>query len=290
MCVIGVDIGGSHITAAAIDTARQEIIYASRIRMRVNAAGDAKNILHVWSEAVRYAIHAAKGCQVLGIGIAMPGPFDYKQGISHIRDLHKYDALYGMDIRQRLSESLGLEPEKIIFENDAACYLLGEVINGAAKGSRNAIGLTLGTGLGSAFYKDGKLEEGTLYKAPFRDSIAEEFLSTRWFVRRYDELTGREVRDVKELVQQIRVDRTAQLVIAEFGESLTEFIAPYLEERKPDVLVIGGNIAHTWDLFIDPLIAYLQSSSLPTRVVKSVLGENANLLGAAGLVEMSRHE
>ncbi|GAA4306234.1 ROK family protein [Compostibacter hankyongensis] len=282
---IGVDIGGSHVTVAAVDLIQKEVNYGSRTRMRVNAGGTADDILRLWGEAIRYVLHFACCKQATGIGIAMPGPFDYEKGISHIRGLHKYESLFGLNIREKLSGQISRPPESIVFENDAACFLSGEVINGAARGCRSAVGITLGTGLGSAYFHDGQAREATLYKMPFRDSIAEDYLSTRWFVKRYRELSGREVKDVKELVQQLRVDRTVQIVFEEFGHTLSLCLLPWLQEHNPEVLVVGGNIANAWELFSDPLIRGLSDSRLHTRVVKSTLGENAILLGAAGLTE-----
>ena len=66
--------------------------------------------------------------------------------------------------------------------NDASCFLKGEVFGGAAKGYNHVIGITLGTGLGSATFKNGVVYDGDLYYTPFKESTAEDYLSTRWFI------------------------------------------------------------------------------------------------------------
>lgn len=278
---IGVDIGGSHVTSAAVNIQKKEILYASRSRMRVNAAGEAEDILHIWASCIRYSMDFIKAEPLGGIGIAIPGPFDYEGGVCQIKNQHKYDSLYGMNIRQELAHRLDLDQELIHFENDASCFLLGEILHGSTQEVTKAIGLTLGTGFGSAYYEQGKLKEGTLYREPFREGIAEDYFSTRWFVSRYKALTGRSMRDVKELVQQIKLDRTAEMVFEEFGTNLAEFMVPFLEHHQPELLIIGGNIVQTWDLFIEPLQQGLDEKKLPVHILRSTMGENAHILGAA---------
>lgn len=278
---IGVDIGGSHITSAAVNIQKKEILYASRSRMRVNAAGEAEDILHIWASSIRYSMEFIKAETLRGIGIAIPGPFDYPKGICQIQNQHKYDSLFGLNIREELARRLDLDHQLVHFENDAACFLLGEILHGSTKQVSKAIGLTLGTGFGSAFYEQGKLKEGTLYREPFRDGIAEDYFSTRWFVNRYKALSGRSMRDVKELVQQIKLDRTAEMVFEEFGTNLAEFMVPFLVQYQPELLIIGGNIVQTWDLFIEPLQQGLAQKKLPVEIARSLMGENAHILGAA---------
>src|SRR5688572_21060975 len=87
------------------------------------------------------------------LGVAVPGPFDYERGISLVR--HKLLELHGVDLRSELAAALGFAPSSIRFLNDAAAFALGEWWVGAARGHRRAVGITLGTGLGSAFLDAG---------------------------------------------------------------------------------------------------------------------------------------
>ncbi|MNT42828.1 Fructokinase [compost metagenome] len=167
--------------------------------------------------------------------------------------------------------------------NDAACFLKGEAFCGAAEGAKSAIGFTLGTGLGSAYYFNEKAEDAQLWCSRFRDNIAEDYISARWFVRRYQELSGREIVDVKALADLVDTDGTAFMVFSEFGETLSEFMMPILMDKKPEYVVIGGNIANGWNLFINKLQDDVHQQLPDIKIVKAQLSEEAALIGAASL-------
>ena len=283
---IGADIGGSHISTAAIDLTNADIVPSSFYRTEVNAQGDAENILSAWTEAINASIQAVGKDAVKGVGLAMPGPFDYPNGISLINDVNqnKFLSLYQMSVREALAQRLGLDGVNILFKNDAECFLLGEVFGGAAKGSKRAIGVTLGTGFGSAFVFEGQSKDADLWCAPFRGGIAEDFISTRWFVNRYTEITGKAPKSVKDLADNVTTDPNARLVFDEFGGTLCEFLVPLAVKHRADTLVIGGNIALSWNLFIAPLQKAIAENSPATRVVRAQLAEEAALIGGASLL------
>lgn len=289
---IGADIGGGHITVAVIDLDEAKILQGSYCRMEVEAEGNAENILTSWSEAIIQSIELADSeagidtSYIIGMGLAMPGPFDYENGIAKIEEQKKFRALYGMNIRTELSRRTGFDPEYIRFKNDAENFLRGCVFGGAAKGSRNAIGVTLGTGFGSAYCVDGESVDADLWCAPFRGKTVEDFISTRWFITRYRELTGELVRGAKFLIDGVvnGTDDAAKQVFAEFSEALIEFLVPLVKERQADTLVIGGSIALSAHLFIEPLKAAMAKENPSTRVLTTILGEESTLLGCASLL------
>lgn len=289
---IGADIGGGHITVAVIDLDKAEIVTGSYCRMEVDAEGNAENILTSWSEAIIQSIELADSeggidtSYIIGMGLAMPGPFDYENGIARIEEQKKFRSLYGMNIRTELSRRTGFAPENIKFKNDAENFLRGCVFGGAGKGSENAIGVTLGTGFGSAYCKDGESVDADLWCAPFRGKTAEDFISTRWFIARYRELTGKQVRGVKFLIDGVvnNSDEAAKQVFAEFSETLIEFLVPLVSEKKADTLVIGGSIALSAHLFIEPLKAAMAKANPSTRVLTTILGEESTLLGCGSLL------
>ena len=149
--VVGVDVGGSHITAGLIDMANKSYVPNTEVRKRVNSHAPADEILGIWAATIAEVDPKGEYC----IGMAMPGPFDYQNGIALIKGFNKYDELYGLNIRELLAERLNIKGEMIRFRNDAEAFLEGEVFCGAAKGFTDVIGITLGTGLGSAISKDG---------------------------------------------------------------------------------------------------------------------------------------
>ena len=284
---IGADIGGSHISTAAVDLTDAVIVRSSIRRTEVNAQGDAESILSAWTEAISGSIGVVGGDAVKGVGLAMPGPFDYPAGISLINDAsqNKFLSLYKMNVKEALAQRLNIDAAQIMFKNDAECFLLGEVFGGAAKGAKRSIGVTLGTGFGSAFMFDGRSEDANLWCAPFRGGIAEDFISTRWFIGRWKELTGKTPEGVKELADAAPGNQPqAKALFDEFGATLREFLLPLAVKHRADAIVIGGNIALSWDLFIAPLQDALAGESPATRVVKAKLAEEAALVGSAGLL------
>lgn len=282
--VLGIDIGGSHLTAALVDEATRKFVPDSYLRVRVNSKGTAEEILGIWTKAIEDTFQAYPVANKR-IGIAMPGPFDYANGISLIKGLDKYEALYKRNVKQILSQRLSISPASILMMNDAACFLRGEVYYGAARGYQDVIGITLGTGTGSAMHHNGVTHDANLGPAPFMDSIADEYFSTRWFVKRYRELTGTTVKDVKALTDLYQTDANVKTIFAEFVKNLVVFLEGFVKAEKPQVIVMGGNIAQCSDLFLSDLTAQLATRAITVPIVRAELGEEAAILGAASLFE-----
>ncbi len=78
----------------------------------------------------------------------------------------------------------------------------GEVFGGCAQGFKSAFGVTLGTGLGTTFFNGEFATDEDLWDSPFRNSICEDYLATRWFVNHYKELTGEEISGTKDLLDK----------------------------------------------------------------------------------------
>lgn len=282
--ILGVDIGGSHLTAALVNESSRKFVPDSYTRIRVNSHGTAEEILTTWVMAVQevYAKHPVTGKR---IGIAMPGPFDYEKGISLITGLDKYEALYKLNIKQLLAQRLDIPVTSVLMMNDAACFLRGEVYYGSAQGYQDVIGITLGTGTGSATHHHGVTEDANLGPAPFMDSIADEYFSTRWFVKRYADRTGKTVKDVKALAELYNKDANVKAIFQEFTDNLSVFLEGFVKTEKPQVIVMGGNIAQCDALFLSDLVKKLETAGVTIPIVKAQLGEEAAILGAASLFE-----
>ncbi len=275
--VIAADIGGTHVTAALVDTNDWQVITESTVRHSVNSHADAKSILSAWSTPFQEVIRNRPTIVMPSIGIAMPGPFDYENGISYMRDQDKYDNLYGMDIRMELAERIGVDGANIRFINDAAAFLQGEVFAGKHNGFPKVLGITLGTGLGTAVWEPGSnATDADLWKTPYLDSNAEEYLVTRWFVRKAAQhhigVTG-----LRELLELRNKHAIIDDILAEYSNHLLHFLRFFGEKETTDRLIIGGNIAKAWDIFraFNP-IAF---DRFNIRI--SQLGEHAALIGAA---------
>lgn len=278
---IGVDIGGSHISAARIDMDTAAVLHPYKVRRSVNAQAAAPEIIEAWAAAIR-EVAMDTPLDVVHLGIAMPGPFDYSEGISGMKGQGKYDALFGLNVRTLLAVALNVPERQIFFMNDAACFLQGEMFGGAGHGKRRAIGLTLGTGLGSAWYEEeAGAVDADLWRSPFRTGIAEDYLSTRWFISCYQQLSGRQVGNVKELLALRAQDRNADKVLDIFAVNLATFLLPLIKENQPDIVLLGGNISRAYDLFGPALLDTLLQNGIKAEIQQVDDSETAAMLGAA---------
>ena len=80
---IGVDVGGGHLTIALVDIKVKKIVDGSRIHMSIDSQQDALSILTKIVDGIKTCFEKF-GNPIIGIGISIPGPFDYKEGISKI--------------------------------------------------------------------------------------------------------------------------------------------------------------------------------------------------------------
>jgi glucokinase len=279
--VIGVDIGGTHCTSALIDLQQKKIVPSTLNSTAINANGSSKEIIAAWSDCITIA---KQDFTIDAVCLAMPGPFDYEAGISLIQGQNKYDHLYGLNIKELLGLALHLPPAAIFMTNDAACFLHGEVFGGVADKHVNdtVIGVTLGTGLGSAVYKKGWARSADLWNLPFKDGIAEDYLSTRWFVQHFKQLTGKTIKGVKELAQLAETNDAAISVFHAFGNNLGEFLLAFIKKENPTAIVVGGNISKAFALFRDPVHRVIADQYPHIKIKQAILGEEAPLLGAAG--------
>lgn len=271
---VGADIGGSHITTALIDLENRTLIAGSYYRAHIDANGSAADIICNWGEVIKKSMAAATGAYK--VGIAMPGPFDYEKGISFITGLHKYELLYGLNVKELLAAELQIQPGHIKMANDASCFLRGELFSGAVKGELSVTGLTLGTGFGSAIAENGIVRDGAYFDLPFLASRAEDYFCSRWLVKRYQEISGRQVANVKEIAAL--KDGYSITVFHEFGDNLALFLSTLA--KVPERVLLGGNIAQTYHLFSPGLQEGLNKKGLNISFVLSTLDENAALLGA----------
>jgi glucokinase len=280
--IAGVDIGGTHITAALVNPYDGTLVPGTLIRKTVQSQEAANTVIDTWASAIGTVFSRHSGpIAHRRIGIAMPGPVDYELGVSHIKDQGKYDHLYGLNIKELLAERLGIRPDHIRMMNDALCFLRGEVAGGAGRGAKSVLGLTLGTGLGSAWYHDNKVVDADLWRMPYKGYIAEDLLSSRWFVQRYALQSGHEVANTKELVDRLPQDPSIAEIFGEFALELADFLEAVLPAHPSEMIILGGNIARSHRLFLPGLENALQEKDISVPVRIALLGEDAHIVGAA---------
>jgi glucokinase len=291
---IGTDIGGSHITCAAIDLVTGKIFRETLTERSVDNQAPADAIIGTWTEALSNVLSKFPMENVKGIGFAMPGPFDYVKGISYIRGVAKYENLYGINVAGSIAKNLGVNKEFLIrFMNDASAFAVGEAWAGSAAKADRSLSITFGTGFGSAFISkripivDGPLvpKLGCIYHIPYRDGIADDYFSTRGLLGRYKKLTGKELNGVKELASLASSDKTVIDLFTDFGDNAGLFLAPFLKNFRAEILVVGGNISHAYNLFGEVFENRLKTEDCNCEVAISKLKEDAALLGSAYMLD-----
>jgi glucokinase len=276
--VLVYDVGGSHISAAVFDNDSCSI--AQEASAGYPSEQSTETFLNVLHSLAATAMEATPG--VRGASLAMPGPFDYDAGVSWMQ--HKLAYLYGFDLRGALAGHFGWPKSSIRFLNDAAAFLMGEVAGGAARGVSRVVGITLGTGVGSAFTINGHIVRegagvppgGEIWNVPYQGGIVEDRISTRAIQKSYRERTGGE-REVAAIAASAAGDPLAADVFSEFGRNLGVALREVLSQFGPQAIVLGGGIARSAHLFL--AAAQQEIGEVPQLRISS-LGDHAPLVGA----------
>lgn len=282
---IGIDIGGSHATASVIDVSIDGVQPLVLRRKDINSYGSANDIFESIGNIIKDIVAEEK--EVAAVGLAFPGPFDYEKGVSAIAGVGgKFQATFGMHVKQALKTVTGLDDLPFAFMNDAHCFAIGAYHRHCLK-SKRTVFLTLGTGLGSAFMKDGKLlisdesipSTGTLYDQPYLESTSEEYISIRWFLGEYKRRTGTSITSVKDIANEgTDVSRS---IFYEFGSNLGAFLLPWLKKFECDEVMIGGNIARANHLFGPSMLKELETYNAALKITYCNDAEECILTGAA---------
>ena len=297
---IGVDIGGSHISCAACDLVDRKILMETFSDNEVNNQGTADEIINVWVQTLKDTIRKTGKDKINGIGFAMPGPFDYANGIAWFtHDIKKYENLHGLDVVEAMRKQMNLPQEfPIRFIGDATAFAIGEDWIGKASGTKSSLSITLGTGFGSAFIKNhlpvvngGEVPRmGNVYHLPFEGSIADDYFSTRGLLNRYKAKTGKQLPGVKQLAELAPNDPIANEIFIDFGHKMGVFLKPWLISAGVEALVIGGNISNAFNLFGNSLQKYFNDHGIKTKIELSELKETASMIGGAVLIDNEFYE
>ena len=271
MDVAVLEIGGSHVTAAVVAPGTWDVTEVDRAELESRAAAEAV--------VAQLADTARKLPLANGLAIALPGPFDFATGVAWYRGQGKFDRLYGFNLGAALSEELGID--RLLFMNDAEAFAVGEWTAGEVRGAARCVGVTIGTGIGTAFLADGQVvrEGGTvppggeLYKTSYAGKPLEDSISARAILRRYAERTNTEAPGVKEIADQARAgDSAAREVLEACFTDLAAALGPWLERFGVTRTVLGGSIAGAFDL-VAPVVPF------PATATKDT--ERSALIGAA---------
>lgn len=292
---IGVDIGGSHISSAAVNSDNFAIVPGTYFSGAVDSKASKEIIIEKWAQVINQTIQVLEQTQTvsetIGIGFSMPGPFQYQNGIAMFEGNDKYEALYKVSVSDELIKYLINENVSFRFLNDASCFGVGGALKQTAvPGTNKVIAITLGTGFGAAFL-DNKLpvtqgntvpDNGCLWDKCYKDNIADNYFSTRWFLTEYEKSTGQKITNGVKEIASIENFATAK-IFDDFANNLSDFLTPYIVNFEADLLVIGGNIAKSNHLFLHKLEENFKKKniSLPISIIENT--EETSILGSSYL-------
>lgn len=272
------DVGGTHVSAALVDPVDWSV--GSVTRLSLDADADAAVLLDRFAQAGA-AIGAPRGASW---GVAMPDPFDYERGVGQFEGVGKFAALRGVDVSEGLRVRLAGRP---VFLNDADAFLLGEWVAGPARGTRRCAGITLGTGVGSSWLVDGYPVDpglppgGRLHRLDIAGVPLEDVVSRRAIRRGFALAGGDPSADVREIADLARHgDARAGRVLDTAMSALGRVVGACTSAFRAELLVIGGSMARSWDVFAPAFRAGALGRGLPeVRVVAD--SDAAPLIGAA---------
>jgi glucokinase len=280
--VVALDVGGTDTDAACV-SASGEVI-GELLESGSSASGTKDEIVAALARAIEGARAQAAGFTVTACGIAIPAPFDYAAGVPYMR--HKFRAIYGVELGRLLRAKTGLP---VHFVNDAAAFGLGVGWRQLPDANR-LVALTIGTGLGAGFIEYGEIIDdddrvppnGQVWDLPYEDGILEDHVSARGVTTLYDKLSPgkrRSAKDVSDLA--LRGSGPAIEAYRAMGTALGRGLAPVFTRFAPEVVVIGGKVANSLELFRPAMEQALAAAGLPgLGVVPSAPG-NMAILGAA---------
>lgn len=309
--VCAVDLGGTNLRAANID--RDGRIH-ERVRTATRRSTPAEDVVSAIAAAVRECESegAKRGADVGGVSVVVPGSVHVETGV--VFNAPNLPSLQEYELAPALERALG---RPVMLENDANAAALGERWQGAARGCRTIICLTLGTGVGGGIILDGKLwrgadgtagEIGHTTVEPFggmkcncgNTGCLELYASataivrmTREALRQHpssllhsitaDDLTSEEIFSAATAGDELALE-----VFRRVGVYLGIAMATLVNIFNPEMIVIGGGVAAAWEMFAQPARAEVTKRALPIpaqrcQIVRAECGDDAGLLGAAWL-------
>ena len=310
---IGVDLGGTNVKIAMVDT-EGHIIYSNSVPTGAEMGyqytiSNMKQVIYASFKETK-----VKKEQVAGIGIGCPGQIDSENGL--VRLLPNIPGWVNIPLAQIMLDEFGL-PTKL--DNDVRCATLGEYNFGAGKGCKNIVCITVGTGIGSGIVVNGQLVRGATMSAgeighmtlidhngeicgcgntgclealasgPSIVKMAKEYL-IGGKSSKFNELASNSVLSSQVVAEAAKLgDEVAKTIYRRTGYWIGIALSSVVNLLNPEIIIIGGGVAQAGDLLFDPIRETINKRSLKlaadaVRIVPAELGESAGVVGASLLV------
>ncbi len=309
----GIDLGGTNIKAGIVDE-NQKILVEDSVPTRVERPY--QEIIKDMADLVKNLLNKihATDAELSGVGVGSPGTVDAANGVVLYSNNFDWDNV-------PLAAELGKYftcPIKV--SNDANCAALGEVKAGAAREIKNAILITLGTGVGGGVIIDGQVFEGAhaggaelghtslIFGGELctcgRRGCVEAYVSATGLIREAKRAAEKDPQsvmnelckgDLSNMNGKIPFDAAEQKdpagmkVVNDYITYLGESIANYVNIFRPDVILLSGGICNQKEKLTEPLTEYIQTKcfggekAFIPEVRCAILGNSAGIIGAANL-------
>ena len=293
MMRLGIDLGGMSAKLGIVENG----VIIKRTTVPTRRDSDYEKIL---ADLIDAATDLIGDLPIEGIGIGSPGLINTKSGTVHYSNNIRWS---DKPLRDDLAMALKL-PVSIV--NDAKAAALGEAVFGAGKNFSRVAMLTLGTGVGGAFVKDGKLESSSLHDDASgifghltlypdgkpcncgKNGCLEVYCSATAMNEKAVSILG-ENNTAKELFSAAREgDPDAKREIDTFAHDFAIGLSSLGNVLRPEIFVIGGGMSKDADLFLPYVNEVLKREVYgwdyaPVTAVQAILGNDAGIIGAAVL-------
>ena len=320
--ILGVDLGGTNIVVGAMpeDGSREIAVRSEPTHAQRGAEGVVDRIVALIAQTMSDVIvkEKAQATDFLGIGVGAPGPLDREKGIVVIAPNLGW---INFPLRDAISSRIRLP---VTLDNDANCATVGEWWRGAARGARNAVGITIGTGIGGGVILDGQLYHGSSdvageighttidstgrYCKCGNYGCLEAYASgTAIAARAREALERDEASALRTMVDGDLTRLTAATVYqaAHDGDALAREIVHdtarflgtgignILNILNPDVVVLTGGVTKAGELLFEPLRAEVKRRAFrpavaACRIVPGELDGSAGMVGAVATFKQQR--
>lgn len=305
---IGVDMGTTEVQAALVNL-RGAV--SERVRLPFGSKKEPQEIVAVIAEAVACVERQVERHRLLGIGMGIHGLVDSERGVSVYAPAF---AWHDLALVEPFAQRFGV-PVRI--DNDVRAMALGEKWCGGARELHDFIMLNVGTGVGSGIYMNGQLLRGARYGAgeighvlmrnnglpcfcgregclstvasgPAIEAAARRALmqGTRSSLADMplEAVDGAEIHQAALAGDALAID-----VLRDAGQCLGEALAMMVNVLNPQAVIVGGGVSRAGELVLGALRVALQDRAMPThtedlRIVRTALGDDAGVIGAAALL------
>ena len=297
--ILGVDLGATNIKLGLLD--RDRIILKQILPTKYFSSRE--ELLSGLSQNLSRLLEKRKVSpkDVLGLGIGAPGPVDSRKGIVHY--FPNIKGWRNVPLKQIMQKRSGFP---VFVDNDANLMCLAETRVGAARGKRNVVAITLGTGVGGGIVIEGQLYRGASLAAgeighiPLSESgpkcncggiaCLERYIGNRYILEKAVALFGRGISLEKLTVLADQGNLKALGIWQEMAGHLGICLSGIINFLNPEAVVIGGGLSGAGRLILDTVRKVIKRRAMPpqvraVKILKARLGNNAGILGAALMVK-----